>query len=123
MMKLSSMGLAAAFVLFAAAAQAHTHLKDSVPAEGSTVSVSPPNIVLKFSEASRLTALTVKAEGGAEQKLAPLPTTPAAEVTVRAPMLAPGKYVVTWRAMSGDSHIMSGELHFTISADGKKSTS
>jgi methionine-rich copper-binding protein CopC len=63
----------------------------------------------------------VKAEGGAEQKLVPLPSTPATEVTVAAPTLAPGKYVVTWRAMGGDSHIMSGEVHFTISADGKKS--
>ena len=45
----------------------------------------------------------------------------ATEVTVHAPTLAPGKYVVTWRAMGGDSHIMTGEVHFTISADGKKS--
>jgi methionine-rich copper-binding protein CopC len=89
-------------------------LQKSVPAEGSTVSVSPPNIVLKFSEAARVTALAVKKEGGDEQKLAPLPTTAAAEITVRAPELAPGKYVVTWRAMGSDSHIMSGELHFTV---------
>jgi methionine-rich copper-binding protein CopC len=106
--------VAAAALLLSVAAQAHTHLQKSVPAEGSTVSVSPPNIVLKFSEAARVTALTVKKEGGDEQKLAPLPTTPAAEITVRAPELAPGKYVVTWRAMGNDSHIMSGELHFTV---------
>jgi methionine-rich copper-binding protein CopC len=121
MKKLSSVWCVAALVLFAGTAQAHVHLKDSVPAENSTVAVSPPNIVLKFSEAARLTALTLKAEGGAEQKLAPLPSSPAAEATVRAPQLAPGKYVVTWRAMSADSHIMNGELHFTVSAEGKKS--
>ncbi len=28
--------------------------------------------------------------------------------------LGPGKYVVTYRVVSGDGHIMSGELHFTI---------
>ena len=104
----------AAALLFSVAAQAHTHLQKSVPAEGSTVSVSPPNIVLKFSETARVTALAIKKEGGDEQKLAPLPTTPAAEITVRAPELAPGKYVVTWRAMGGDSHIVNGELHFTV---------
>ena len=120
-MKTTKRLIALGMLLFAAAAQAHTHLKDSVPAEGSTISVSPPNIVLKFSEAARITALTIKKEGGDEQKLTPLPTTTTAEVTLRAPELAPGKYVVTWRAMSGDSHIMSGELHFTVSADGTKS--
>ena len=120
-MKTMKQLIAVGMLLFAAVAHAHTHLKDSVPAEGSTVSVSPPNIVLKFSEATRITALTVKKEGGDEQKLTPLPSSAAAEVTVRAPELAPGKYVVTWRAMSSDSHIMSGELHFTVSANGTKS--
>jgi methionine-rich copper-binding protein CopC len=110
--------LAAVLLLFAAAAQAHTHLKESVPKEGSTVPVSPPNIVLKFSEAARLTALTVKKADGAEQKLAPLPSSAATEVTVRAPDLAPGKYVLSWRAVSADSHVMSGEVHFTIAEKG-----
>ena len=115
--------MAALIALFAANAHAHTHLKDSVPAEGSTVAVSPPNIVLKFSEPTRLTALAVKKSDGSEQKLAPLPTSPAPEVTVRAPeQLAPGKYSLVWRAVAADGHIMSGELHFTISPPTDKKT-
>lgn len=95
-------------------AQAHTHLKDAQPADGSVVNAAPSNIVLKFNEPARVTALTLQKEGEAEQKLAPLPSTPIAEVTVPAPKLAPGKYVVGYRVVSDDNHIMSGKLHFTL---------
>jgi methionine-rich copper-binding protein CopC len=111
-------GLAgAALVLFVTTAQAHTHLKGSVPAEGSTVNAPPDQISLTFSEAARLTALTIQKEGGEEQKLTsgPLPES-SAQVSVAAPKLAPGKYTVNWRVVSADNHIMSGKLHFTVAA-------
>ena len=108
-------GLAGAVLLsLVAIAQAHTHLKESLPAEGSTVKTAPGNITLTFSEPARLTALAIQKDGGEEQKIAPLPTESAAKVTVPAPKLEPGKYTVTWRVVSGDSHIMSGKLHFTV---------
>jgi methionine-rich copper-binding protein CopC len=104
----------AALLAGSSLAEAHTHLKEAQPAEGSVVATAPANIVLKFSEAARVMALTVQKEGAAEQKLAPLPTAPAEQVSVPAPKLAPGKYVVNWRVVSGDNHVMSGKLHFTI---------
>jgi methionine-rich copper-binding protein CopC len=106
----------AALVLFVATAQAHTHLKEAVPAEGSTVNAPPDHITLTFSEAARLTALTIQKEGGEEQKLTPLPAEASAHVSVAAPKLAPGKYTVSWRVVSADNHIMSGKLHFTVAA-------
>src|SRR5262249_49527913 len=99
-----------------APAQAHTHLKAAVPADGSTVQASPEHIVLTFSEPARLTALTLQREGEKEQKLAPLPSVAAAQVTVPVPNLSAGRYVVTWRIVGADSHIMSGTLHFTVGA-------
>jgi methionine-rich copper-binding protein CopC len=100
-----------------ASAQAHTHLKAATPAEGSTVKAAPENIVLTFSEAARLTALTLQKDGDTEEKkLSPLPTEAAANVTVPVPKLSPGKYTVNWRVVSGDNHIMSGKLHFTVAA-------
>jgi len=113
----------AAALAFSLAAHAHTHLKQSVPAEGSVVPTTPPNIVLKFSEPTRLTALTLQDENGKEHKLVPLPKVPAEEVSVKVPELAPGKYVVTWRAIGADSHVMSGKLNFSVSATGAKSPS
>ena len=121
-MKTSIAFAAAAALAFAAAAQAHTHLKGSTPAEGSSITASPTKIVLKFSEAAQVTALSIQKEGETEQKLSPLPGKPAAEVSVPAPKLAPGKYVVNYRVVSDDSHVMSGKLHFTIDPSAPPST-
>ena len=112
---------AATAVALASVAQAHTHLKQATPAEGSTVTGSPEHIMLTFSEAARLTALTIQKDGGEEQKLAPLPTAASDHVMVPAPKLAPGKYTVNYRVVSADNHVMSGKLHFTV-ADSKAAT-
>jgi copper transport protein len=106
-------------------ANAHAHLKESQPAEGSVINAAPASIVLKFSESAQLTALTVQKEGAAEQKIAPLPTASSAQLSVPAPKLSPGKYTVSWRVVSADNHVMAGKLHFTIgdasaSGDAKK---
>jgi methionine-rich copper-binding protein CopC len=106
-MRTSSWFAGAVLGLLTAAAQAHTHLKAAVPAEGSTVKTSPDNITLTFTGAARLTALTI-------QKDTPLPAEAAAQLTVPTPKLAPGPYTVTWRIVSADNHVMSGKLHFTV---------
>lgn len=115
-MKKSKWLVGVGVLALAAGAQAHTHLKQSTPAEGSVLTTPPSNIVLTFSEAARVTALTLQKDGEAKQKLAPLPTAAAQQVTVAAPALAPGKYVVNWRVVSDDDHVMSGALHFTVAA-------
>lgn len=105
--------MAGAASLLSALAHAHAHLSASVPAEGSTVR-APEQITLSFSEAARVTALTIRGEGGAEQKLSPLPTATAKQVTVPVPKLVPGRYTVSWRVLSEDGHVMSGTLHFSV---------
>jgi methionine-rich copper-binding protein CopC len=101
--------------MFTSVSMAHAHLKQSVPAEGATVTTAPTQIVLTFSEAAVVTALTIQQDGGAEQKLGPLPTEASKTVTVPSPGLKSGKYVVTWRAVSDDKHVVSGKLHFQVS--------
>jgi methionine-rich copper-binding protein CopC len=105
---------AAVLVVAAASAQAHTHLKEAVPAKDSTVKSSPENIMLTFSGPARVTVLTIQKEGEKEQKLSPLPAEAAAHVRVPAPKLSPGKYTVNWRVVGADSHPMSGKFSFTI---------
>jgi methionine-rich copper-binding protein CopC len=113
-MKMSTGFAGAVLMSLVAVAQAHSHLKESAPAEGSTVKAAPENITLTFSEAARLTALTIQKDGGDEQKVTPLPSESAMKISVPAPKLAPGKYTVNWRVVSADNHIMSGKLHFTV---------
>jgi methionine-rich copper-binding protein CopC len=96
------------------AALAHTHLESSVPANGSVLKTPPQAIVLTFAEAARLTALSLQKDNEPAQKLSPLPSAAARELSVPVPRLTPGKYVVSWRVLSDDGHVMPGKLSFTI---------
>jgi len=97
-------------------AQAHTHLQKSTPASNST-SAAPEQLMLQFSEATRLTALTLQKEGVPEaHKLGPLPVQPYKLIHLAAPKLDPGAYVLSWRALGDDGHVMSGTLRFTVVA-------
>jgi methionine-rich copper-binding protein CopC len=100
-------------------ALAHTHLKEAVPADNSTVK-SPESIALTFSEAARLTALSIQKDGGEEQKLAPLPSAAASHVMVPAPKLTAGKYTLNYRVVSNDNHVTSGKIHFTVTEGSAK---
>ena len=97
-------------------AYAHTKLATSTPAAGASVS-APKELVLEFGGDVRLTALSLTAASGTEVKLDPLPTAVGRKfvLAVLEP-LTPGEYVATWRAVGGDTHIVSGEIRFTVAA-------
>ena len=104
-------------VLFAVAgvAQAHTHLESATPADNSVLTSPPTQLTLNFSEPTRLTALTLQKDGDKETKrIDALPKDPSAALSIPVAPLAPGKYVVSWRAVGDDNHLMSGTLHFTV---------
>jgi methionine-rich copper-binding protein CopC len=113
-MKTSTWLAGAALLAISAVASAHTHLKAAVPAQNSTVNAAPEKITLTFSAPAKVTAITIQKEGGPEQKLTPASADAATEITVPAPKLEPGKYVVNWRVMGADNHVMSGKLNFTV---------
>jgi methionine-rich copper-binding protein CopC len=96
-------------------AYAHVHLHESMPADGSTLKAPPSQLQLVFSEAARLTALTIRKNGETEaRKVAPLPTEVAARFSVNLPPLTPGRYRIEWRALSADHHVASGALSFAV---------
>jgi methionine-rich copper-binding protein CopC len=99
----------------ATVAVAHAHLEKAVPANGTTVSASPVNVVLTFSEPARLTACWIQKSGGPKQKIASLPTSPAALISVPLETLAPGTYVLSWRVVGDDGHVLPGQIQFTVS--------
>jgi methionine-rich copper-binding protein CopC len=109
-------GLMLAFA--ATAALAHAHLRKAVPADGGVVTVAPANVVLSFSEPARLTACWIQKGDAARQKVDGLPTAPAQEISVPVPKLEAGTYVLSWRVVGDDGHIVPGQIHFTISAGG-----
>lgn len=93
---------------------AHTHLVKAVPANGSTVHPPLPQFVLTFAEPAKLTTLSLQKDAEPARKLGPLPTAAAAQISIPAPSLAAGKYVLSWRAASDDGHVMPGKVTFTV---------
>ena len=113
MKRLIAFGLGLAL---AAAAHAHTPLRASVPAADASVP-APKSIELTFGGDVRLTSLTVTDSAGAAKHTDAVPPTVASTfaLNVHEP-LAPGAYKVVWRAVGGDTHIISGEFGFTVVA-------
>jgi methionine-rich copper-binding protein CopC len=72
---------------------------------------------LNFSEAARLTVLSIQKDSEPKQDLKPLPTAAAQQISIPLPALTPGTYSVSWRAVSDDGHVMPGTLHCTLAAD------
>lgn len=105
---LSTLGL----MIFATSAAAHAHLESSLPADKATVS-APSAIELRFSEAVRVTSLTLQQGTSAASKLT-APTSASKHVSVPVTGLTPGDYKVNWRVASGDGHLVSGAFAFTV---------
>ncbi|HLH11208.1 MAG TPA: copper homeostasis periplasmic binding protein CopC [Methylovirgula sp.] len=110
---------AAALVCLLAAtpACAHAFLDHATPAVGSTVSGSPGELRLSFTEnvVAPFSNVHVTAEGGGP--------VPAAKPRLGAPNeliirlghpLKPGTYVVSWHVVSVDTHPTQGTYKFTI---------
>ena len=111
MKRLIALGLGFAL---AAAAHAHTPLKSSVPA-ADAAGPAPKTLELAFSGDVRLTSVSLTDSAGVAKHLDAVPTAIAATFSlgIHEP-LAPGAYKVVWRAVGGDTHIISGEFGFTV---------
>lgn len=100
---------------FAGTVQAHTHLEMAMPADNAVLAAAPSELMLHFSEPTRLTALSVQKEGEKEGKaVSDLPKEASKALKVVLAPVSPGKYSVNWRAVGDDKHVMSGVLHFTV---------
>ena len=108
--------VAAAALLLTLTSHAHTALKASKPAADASVA-APTAIELTFAGDVRLTAVSLADAAGAHKHLDAVPAEIASEfkVAVHEP-LVPGEYLVVWRAVGADTHIVSGEFKFTVTA-------
>lgn len=113
---MKSMRLAGAVILMSCSGLtwAHTHLVRSVPANDTRVAVAPAKFVLTFAEPARLTVLALQKGVEPAKKITPLPASPAAEISIPAPQLSPGKYILSWRAVGNDGHVVPGKVTFTV---------
>ena len=101
---------------WASPALAHASLESSEPAAASVLAESPAAVTLRFSETIGLPddAIRLFDEQGVAVPLGRATHAGSSSVTVALPSLADGLYVVTWRAVSADSHPVSGAFTFTV---------
>ncbi|GAA4699883.1 hypothetical protein APR04_003912 [Promicromonospora umidemergens] len=114
-------GAAALFViglllLTAPPATAHDRLLSSAPADGTTVTALPPEIVLTLSEAPLATGaqVAVTATDGSMLSTGPVSVE---EATVTVPVTGQGPagtYTVAWHVVSSDGHPIEGAVEFAL---------
>ncbi len=121
MSRTSMSRIVAALVLAmaATAAFAHAQLQKAVPAVGGTVTASPTEIRLQFSEGvePRFSSIALASEAGAAEPTGKPGLDPADNsvlIATIAQKLKPGVYTVTWRAVSVDTHKTQGSFNFTV---------
>jgi methionine-rich copper-binding protein CopC len=104
--------------LLAHGASAHTGLASSEPAAGATVAAPIAEIVLTFSGEVRLTAVGLTDSSGADKTLGAFTHATAVmfAISIDEP-LAPGDYTITWRAVGADTHVVSGEIPFSVGSE------
>jgi methionine-rich copper-binding protein CopC len=98
-------------------AHAHTRLSAATPADAAVTTSAPEEIVLEFSADVRLLTVTLETSDGQAIEIGPVPD--AQQKMFALPIvadLAPGDYLVTWRAVGADTHAVAGELHFVVAA-------
>lgn len=102
--------------LISVAAYGHTRLSSSQPADQATVAAAPEQVQLAFSTEVTLTALSLQDSKGVVYDLGATPASARRDFAIPVPKLAAGSYSVAWRAVGADTHVVSGEIHFSVAA-------
>lgn len=100
-------------------ARAHAVLLETSPVDGAVVAAVPQAVGLRFSEAVSLTPESIRLFDAAGRELhagrAAHLAGQAGAVTATVPASLPhGTYVVAWRVVSDDSHVVSGAFEFSV---------
>ena len=116
--------LASLLAILPAAATAHTDLTSSDPADGSTLTDAPSEVVLTFeSEISDASAFTVTGPSGDEVGTGELDLDAADRNVLRgdATVEDTGAYVVAYTIIGDDGDPIEGQVTFTYDPDGTAS--
>jgi copper resistance protein C len=106
-----------AAALMAGSALAHSFLVEATPSSKDHVATSPKTIKLRFGggvepKYSKLTVENADGKVLGEGSIG-TPEKPR-ELSMDSPELTPGKYVVRYRVLSVDGHVVEGNYEFTV---------
>lgn len=110
----------AAFLIALAGAPAlfaHAKLLSSRPAAGESLTAAPDSVELNFSTRvqHKMSSIDLIGSGGRPIVLSLLEASADGKaLRAELPTLDPGSYTVSWRALSADDHLISGEFSFQV---------
>jgi len=109
----------AATLLIPSLAFAHAFLHHASPPVGSEIPVSPPALIITYTEGVEPKFSTIEvdnAQGTRVDKADPhLVGGDQTKLAVSLPKLPPGRYTVIWHATSVDTHKTEGRFNFSVS--------
>jgi methionine-rich copper-binding protein CopC len=114
MRKLKTIVAALALIGSSVAAEAHAMLDHASPAVGSTVSTSPGQVTLYFTEQLEPKFSGAEVRKGAGNRVDRGVSVSGKVMRVSVSSLATGTYTVTWHALSVDTHKTQGSFSFTV---------
>ena len=96
-------------------ASAHAFLQHASPAAGDTLTGAPAQVDLEFTKPldPKGCGIEVTDEAGHEMDAAPV-TVDGADMRVALKPLAAGRYHLSWRVLSTDTHETEGSFNFTV---------
>ena len=108
--------LSLALVAGAATAHAHAYLDHASPLVGSTVTSSPSEVRLWFTQAlePKFTAAQLRSSSGAVVASGGVDAADPRQIVIRARALPPGSYKVFWKVLSVDAHHTEGSFGFQV---------
>jgi hypothetical protein len=116
-MKLRALGLGLGLAIagIALPALAHAFLERAEPAAGENLHSGPAKIELHFSEAleASFSAITVTDTDGRDMSAGPTVAS-GSELSLPLRTLKPGRYRVSWHAVSIDTHRSEGKYNFVV---------
>jgi methionine-rich copper-binding protein CopC len=100
------------------AASAHSELEKASPADGTTVTGTPDEIVLNFSETLNPTKSSIILLDSAGKQVAKAGVDPTDDTVMRLtpPTLDAGAYEIDWTSVALDGDLLRGKVHFTVTA-------
>ncbi len=112
---LRNIAAAAAVLLLAAPAFAHTTIVSSNIKDGAELTTAPDTFDFSFGSDVGLAGLELETLAGTSVEIAfERPRQMGKDFSVPLPALAPEQYILKWRAVAKDGHVMKGQIDFMI---------
>lgn len=106
---------ALAFLALAGSALAHTAIKTSNIEAGGTYSESPKTFEFSFGKPVGLAGLELETRSGEVVVINFQPEkSQMTDYSIELPAIGIGEYVLKWRAIAKDGHVMKGQVDFSV---------